>query len=173
MSPKETTILNLILMVFWSHSCQMSNCYLEILRRRRLGNRKKSPISLLSSISIWHSPAAANYMTSCNDQSANKRSCKRLWKVSFFLFTSLFFFFVLYCLFYFFLSMSLCFVCSVGVKLKIRAPNTFFQALITSCRWNRPHSITLTFHEFKFHTYIWSAYMRMLYKRAWRKNHSP
>ena len=69
--------------------------------------------------------------------------------------------------------MSLSFVCSVGVKLKINVPNTFFQALITSCKWNQPRSITLTFHEFKLYTYIWTPHMRMLQERAWRMNHSP
>ena len=172
MWPKEMAILILILMVFWSHSCQMSNCYLEILLRHRFGNREISLISPLSSVSIWHFTAAANYMMSCNDQSANKGPCTRLCKVSFFLSTSLFFFLILYCLFcFFFVSPS--FVCSVGVKLKIRVPITFFEASITPSRWDRPHSITLTFHEFKLYTYIWTPHMRMLQERAWRMNHSP
>lgn len=83
-----------------------------------------------------------------NDQWANRRPYTRLCKGSFLCFSIslLFLYFILSFLFF---SLSPNFVCSVGFKLKIRVQNTFFQELTTSCRWNRPHLITPTFHEFK------------------------
>jgi len=43
MSPKETAILILILMVFWSHSCQMSNCYFKRYSRDVFLEIEKNP----------------------------------------------------------------------------------------------------------------------------------